>query len=182
MRTRKRPYRLGLCDRRRGISVAKTPMRRTPDRRTRGATIIDLLVGIGITAVVLGTAIPNLRTLSQPYTLDSVARVVSADLAGARMRAIAQNRRHRVVFNADARWWEVRAETSPNVFTVVGARRTLPTGARFGSVNASPTFDTRGMLTAPFSLVVSTGARQRTISVNVLGDTTFSTATAVQAG
>lgn len=159
-----------------------TPMRRNPHRRTRGATIIDLLVGIGITAIVLGTAIPNLRALGQPYTLDAVSRVVSADLAGARMRAIAQNRRQRVVFNADARWWEMRAETAPNVFTVVGARRTLPTGASFGNVNTNPTFDTRGMLTAPFSLVVSTGERKRTISVNVLGDTTLSAATAVQAG
>jgi Tfp pilus assembly protein FimT len=154
-------------------------MRRIPDRRTRGATIIDLLVGVGLTAVVLGTAIPNLRALTEPYTLDTASRVVAADFTVARMRAIAQNRRHRIVFDDDARWWEVQAETAPNSFTVVGARRTLPVGADFGSINSNPTFDTRGMLAAAFSLDVRGDGRKRTVSVNVLGDTTVSHAEAV---
>jgi Tfp pilus assembly protein FimT len=154
-------------------------MRRFPDRRTRGATIVDLLVGVGLTAVVLGTAIPNLRALTEPYTLDTASRVVAADFAVARMRAIAQNRRHRIVFNDDGRWWEVQAETAPNSFTVVGARRTLPAGADFGNVAANPTFDTRGMLAAAFSVDVAGGGRQRTVSVNVLGDTIVSHAEAV---
>jgi Tfp pilus assembly protein FimT len=148
-------------------------MRRNSDRRTRGATIVDLLVGIGLTAIVLGTAIPNLHALSQPYTLDSVTRVVAADFSTARMKAIAQNRRYRIVFNGDGRWWEVQAETAANVFTTVGARRTLPTGASFGTIASTPVFNTRGMLANPYSIAVVAGNRKRTISVNVLGDTTF---------
>ena len=140
--------------------------------------MIDVLTGMAITAVVLGTAIPNLRGFTRPYALDSAARSIAADMSVARMRAIAQNRRHRVQVNADGGWWEVQRETAPGTFTVVGGRRTLPGGTSFGNVSGTPTFDTRGMLAATFSLDVSNGERKRTMSVNVLGDTSVGYAVA----
>jgi hypothetical protein len=155
-------------------------MRRNPDRRTRGATILDLLVGIGLTAIVLGAAIPNFRALTEPYVLDTASRVVATDMKTARMRAIAQNRRHRVFFNDDAGWWEVQAETAPGTFTTVGARRTLPTGAAFGTIATNPIFDTRGMMAANFSLDVQNPHGKRTVAVNVLGDTTVGHTEAVE--
>lgn len=134
--------------------------------------MIDVLTGMAITAVVLGTAIPNLRAFTRPYALDSATRSIAADMSVARMRAIAQNRRHRVQVNTDGRWWEVQRETAPGTFTVVGGRRMLPQGVSFDDVSGTPTFDTRGMLAANFSLEVTNGERKRAMSVSVLGDTT----------
>lgn len=141
--------------------------------------MIDMLVGIGITAIVLGTAIPNLRTLTEPYKVDTASRVVASDFAVARMRAIAQNRRYRIVLNGDGGWWEMQAETAPNVFTTVNGRRTLPDGVHFGTIAGTPVFNTRGMLTSGFSVSVSSAGRQRTVSVSMLGDATVSHTQAV---
>lgn len=166
--------------RRGGTGVANARMRRTPESRTRGATLIDVLVGIALTAVVVGTALPNLRAFTEPYALDTASRLLAADVAAARMRAIAQNRRHRIVFSADGGWWELQAENAPGSFTPVGARHTLPDGCTFTGLDANPTFDTRGMLAADFEAEISAAGAKRTVDVNVLGDTTVSKAEAVQ--
>ncbi len=101
-------------------------MSRTPDPRTRGATIADIIVAIGISLVSLGMAVPNLRAFAAPYSLDTATRVVAAEFSVARMRAIAQNRRHRINFDDGADTFALQAETAPGVFTDVGATRPMP--------------------------------------------------------
>jgi Tfp pilus assembly protein FimT len=132
---------------------------------------------------VMGTAIPNLRAMGDPYAVDSTSQAIASDFSAARMRAIARNQRHRIVVNADQGWWEVQAETAPNAFTVVGGRKTLPRQMRFQNVSATPpVFDTRGMLAGNFSLDVSGTGRKRVVSVNVLGDTAVSHPQALSVG
>lgn len=140
-----------------------------------------MTVGIGITVVILATTLPNLRLFTDPYIVDAASQMVAADFTVARMRAVGQNRRHRIVFDQAGGWWEIQGEAGPNVFTAVAGRRTLPAGMAFGTVSTTPIFDTRGMLTAAFRLAVKGEGRQRTVAVNVLGDATVSDAQTVAA-
>ena len=65
-----------------GTAVAKARMRR--NRQTRGTSLIDVLVGIVISAVLLGIAVPTIPALMDPYRLSFAARVVASQLSSAR--------------------------------------------------------------------------------------------------
>jgi hypothetical protein len=146
----------------------------TRRRSERGTTITDLMVALGIGAVLLGIALPNFTAMRAPYALRSATTTIASDVAVARMRAIAQNRRQRLAFDENAGTWALQEESAPGTFDTVGATRTLPTGCTFGTSPSSPIFDTRGMLAAPAALEVSCEAGTRIISVNVLGQATIS--------
>ena len=92
------------------------------------------------------------------------------------MRAIARNARYRVAFDATARVYRVERETTPNTFVAEGGVQTLPAGTTLTPADpANPVFDTRGMLGADVSVSVSMpGSGTRTVTVNVLGQTTIS--------
>jgi hypothetical protein len=155
-----------------GIAVATSGMR--PTRRDeRGATITDLMVALGIGAVLLGMAIPSFTAMRAPYALRSAAQTIASDVAVARMRAIAQNRRQRLAFSQGPGTWVLEQETAPGTFEVAGGTRTLPAGCAFGGTPGSPIFDTRGMLAVPATMEVSGESGTKTITINVLGEATI---------
>ena len=157
----------------RGIAVAKSGMRPARRRGTRGMTMVEIMVALGIGAVLLGIAVPSFTAMRAPYALRTATTTIASDVAVARMRAIAQNRRQRLAVSTDADTWVLQQETAPGTFESVGGTRALPTGCTFGAASDSPIFDTRGMLAVPASLEVSGEAGTKTISVNVLGQATI---------
>ena len=148
------------------------------DRRrgTRGATVLEVLTATALTGLLLAIAVPNLRTLVGPWALRSASQQIAADLQSTRLRAIACNVRYRVSFDTVARSYVVERETMPNTWVIEGAQQTLPAAASFGTITpAAPVFDTRGMLAATVSVPVTVpGTGARTVTTNVLGNTTIS--------
>lgn len=144
-------------------------------RRHRGASVIEVLTATAILAAVLGLGVPNALSMRAPYAVSSAAQQIAADLQAARQRAIARNARYRVSFDTSAGTYVVQRETTSNVFVSEGGIQTLPHGVVLGSVDpGNPVFDTRGMLAAGVSVPLTmTGARARTVTVNVLGRTTI---------
>jgi Tfp pilus assembly protein FimT len=139
-------------------------------------TILEVLTATAITAILLAIGIPQMVRLRAPYALASASRQIAADFQAARMRAIARNTRYRIAFNATARTYSVERETTPNTFVAEGGVQTLPAGTTLTAADpANPVFDTRGMLGANVSVTVSMpGSGTKTVTVNVLGQTTIS--------
>jgi Tfp pilus assembly protein FimT len=131
---------------------------------------MDVLVGIVISAVLIGIAVPTIPALMDPYRLSFAARVVASEFSTARMKAIAQNRRHRITFDVDAGRYQLQEETAANNWTAVGGVHELPTGCSFGEIATTPTFDTRGMLDQAYDIEVSSANQTKTVSVNILGN------------
>jgi type IV fimbrial biogenesis protein FimT len=59
--------------------------------RTRGFTIIELLIVIAIMAILAAVALPNFREYMTQRRLSGAARVIASDLMNARMQAVSQN-------------------------------------------------------------------------------------------
>lgn len=132
---------------------------------------MDVLVGVAITTVTLGMTLPQIPTLMEPYRLSSATRVLASQFATARMKAIAQNRRFRLAFDGDAGTYRLEEEVAPNSWQHTNGygRQQLPSGVSFSELAANPIYDSRGMLNAPFSVVVSSSEQSKTVSVNILG-------------
>lgn len=153
-----------------GTTVANLRMRLRRSRRTRGMSLMDMLVGMVITAVLMGIAVPTIPALMDPYRLSFAARLVASELSVARMKAIAQNRRHRLNFNEGAGTYQMQVETAANAWTAVGGIHELPSGCGFGEIASDPTFDTRGMLAQNYDIEVYSTEQTKTVSVNILGN------------
>ena len=153
-----------------GTAVAKDRMRIRRRRATRGTSLLDVLVGIVISAVILGIAVPTIPSLMDPYRLSFATRVVASQLSAARMRAIAENRRHRVAFNVDAGTYQLQVESAANTWTAVGGMHELPSGCGFGEIATPPTFDTQGILAQGYDIQVHSVNQSKTVTVNILGN------------
>lgn len=142
--------------------------------RSGGFTLLEAALTLVITGTVLATAVGGLRDLRAPYAMRTATGQLAADLAAARMRAIARNTRHRVRF-LSAGSWVIERETAANAFAPDGGVTRLPAGVSIGQVTPQdPIFDTRGMLAATTRIPVSIpGAGSRTVMVNVLGNATI---------
>ena len=153
-----------------GTPVASPRMRSRRSRRTRGTSLMDVLVGIVIAGILMGIAVPTIPALMDPYRLSFAARVVASELSMARMKAIAQNRRHRVNFDTTASTYQLQVETAPNTWAAVSGVRGLPSGCTFGSVASPPTFNTQGQLAQGYDIALHSASQTKTVSVNLLGD------------
>jgi prepilin-type N-terminal cleavage/methylation domain-containing protein len=145
-------------------------------RRSRGASLIEVLTASAILALLLAIGLPNTVALRQPYLARAASRQIEADLQRARMRAIGRNARYRVNFTAGGRY-TIERETAPNsnAWVAEGGTQAIPRGATLGAIAPNnPIFDTRGMLAADVSVpVAASGGHTRTVTVNVLGQTTI---------
>jgi Tfp pilus assembly protein FimT len=153
-----------------GTAVAIRGMRSRRSRRTRGTSLMDVLVGIVIAGVLMGIAVPTIPALMDPYRLSFAARVVASELSAARMKAIAQNRRHRLNFDTTAGTYQLQVETAANTWTAVSGVRGLPSGCTFGAIDSPPTFDTQGQLGQAYDIALHSASQTKTVSVNILGN------------
>jgi type II secretory pathway pseudopilin PulG len=141
--------------------------------RTRGASLLEVLIATGLSAMLLAIAVPNLRSLQAPFALRAATDQIVAGLQAARMRAIARNARYRVTFDPSAGTYSLDVETGGNFVTDGGVQQ-LPRSTTLGTIApGNPIFSTQGTLASAVTIPVSaTAGRNRTISVNVLGQTT----------
>ena len=151
-------------------------MHASPRSGSRGTSLLEVLVAIGLLVLLLAIGVPRLNAFRAPYALSGAVRQVAADVQLARQRAIARNTRYRISFNAAAGTYNLEREVTTNTWVDDAGLQRLPTGVTLGTILPSnPVFDTRGMLGAAVTIPV-TGAtgKVKTVTVNVLGQTTIS--------
>lgn len=77
-------------------------------RKGGGFTLIEMMVTLGILAILLGLVTLNAPSFLATFRLSSGARQVATDLQLVRMKAIAQNRKFRALFTAGSTTYEVQ--------------------------------------------------------------------------
>jgi Tfp pilus assembly protein FimT len=135
---------------------------------------MEMMIATGLITILGVIAVPRFRTLGAPWVLRQTAQQIGAEFNKARMRAIARNATLRFTYNPTNRTYRVERQEGPG--WVMEYSNQLPTGVVVGSLATTPTFDSRGMLNADTSIVVSVPgySSTRTVNINVLGKVTIS--------
>ncbi len=159
-------------------------MNRKPRKGEGGVTLIEMIVTVGILALLLGIIALNAATFLGPLRLSSAARQVAIDLQLTRMKAIAQNRKFRALFTAGGTTYQVErrndADNGWDLHALYGhgttassaASISLPQGAEIQSANSGGNviFQPRG--TAENATIVirhSAASTTKSIVVNLAG-------------
>ncbi len=83
-------------------------------RRKDGFTIMELIIVIAVIGIMSAIAVPNFLSWLPQYRLKSAARDLYSNLQRAKIGAIKSNKKWAIVFNADARTYEVCSGKGPD--------------------------------------------------------------------
>ena len=145
-----------------------------PDRkRCAGFSFVEVLTATALIAILYAIAVPRFSQLRGPYAARSGATQVASAFQAARMRAIATNSSVRLTYNSSNSTYTIDRQLSGGGW-VTDVRNQLPTGVTLSSFGTNPTFTRTGILNAGYTITVSAYSKTRTVTVNVLGQTTIS--------
>lgn len=152
-------------------------------RKDGGFTLIEMMVTIGVLAILIGLVALNAPSFLAPFRLSSAARQVATDLQLVRMKAIAQNRKFRATFTAGGTTYQVERRDDANTGwdlhalyghgAVASAAQliSLPQGVQIASANSGgdTIFEPRGTVNPGenITIVLSHTALSATKSVKV---------------
>ena len=138
-----------------------------------GFTLLEILIVVGLIAVLAGATVPTLTDAIQRYSLMTASQEVVSTIRGARHQAVGQNRVLRVRFDFPAAG---QYQVLDAADAAVGDVKTLPEGALFGAVSGDIQITTSGRMTdlagntTTETIVVSNDDGQtRTITVSASG-------------
>jgi len=143
--------------------------------RTDGFSLIELMIVVGVIAVLGGMAVPQIAGAMRQYSLTSASQQVVSTVRAARAQAVGRNARMRVRFNFPAaRQYQVWRLDPALGWLAAGGVNTLPNGASFGAVSDIIEIDTSGRVAgvagpAPVTIVVTNGTQNRTITASASG-------------
>ena len=137
--------------RRRGNSLTPKPKRRPLWGDQRGISLIEVLVTIGLFAIIGGIAIPNLNSSSLNLTV--ALEQILGDVRMARADAITRGAHYRVTLSSESYSVErLQDDDGDGIWEPVGTAKTvdLPTGIAIVIENGDGVieFNTRGLVTA----------------------------------
>ncbi len=113
----------------------------------RGFTVIELIVVLAVALIVMGVALPNMISWLPNYRLSSGARQVAGDLQLARMKAISQNTKYRLIFGSLPST-SYTIEKDNGGFATESGPFSLPDGITVTVVSATSEFQARGTVNA----------------------------------
>ena len=136
-------------------------------------SLIDTLIASSVFATLVAAGLPTLTRIRAPYAVMGATRQIAAAIGSARQRAVSRNVSYRVQFDASAKTYTVQRQVGGN-WVQDEAPQKLPSGLGFGTIPANPVVNPNGTLTAAVTIpVTATAAHTKTVSVNVLGQTTI---------
>ncbi len=110
--------------------------------RAGGFTFIEILVALGIIAILAAIALPNWSTLLPNYALNSAARQVQSELQKAKSRAVSENAKYQLVFSSTG--YSIQRDTGSG-WQSTGENKPLPDGiTRSEESDATLGFTSRG--------------------------------------
>ncbi|MDI6727736.1 MAG: prepilin-type N-terminal cleavage/methylation domain-containing protein [Thermodesulfovibrionales bacterium] len=141
-------------------------------RGQEGFSLVELLVTIGIIAVVAAIAIPQLQSYATNSRLKSAARDVMGDIFLYKERAIAENRQYRITFNIGGNTYTI--EQPPGTIIQTKTPTTFGNDIRISNVGTTETvytFQTRGTVNAGTVVLINDRGSTATITTNITGRT-----------
>jgi Tfp pilus assembly protein FimT len=147
-------------------------MKRT--RHDAGFSLGELLLVIGISALLAGVAVPVASVVLNHHRLATVTDRLAFEVARARMQAVGQNAFVRVELLGKDRYARQRS-TDGVTYVQDGGTVVLPDGFSIAAGQTGvPRFDRQGVAPASTSLTVSGPTGTRVMSISVLGRVTTS--------
>jgi Tfp pilus assembly protein FimT len=134
---------------------------------------MEVLTATALIAIIYAMAVPRFSELRGPYAARTGATQVASAFQAARMRAIATNSSVRLTYNATNQTYTIDRQLSGGGWAT-DVRNQLPTGVSLSGVGLNPTFSRTGILNANYTITVSAYGNTRTVTINVLGQTTVS--------
>lgn len=140
------------------------------DSSSRGFTIIELLVTMGIMAMLMAIAVPAFISLLPGINLNSGGRRLGIDLQLARAKAISQNTQYRIAFPALPASFYTVERFNGAAYVAESGPFNLPPGITVTSVTAAFNFEARGTVnTASTITLANANGQATTVQVNAVG-------------
>jgi len=134
----------------------------------KGFTILELMVTLGILAVVLTIAIPDFHRISSNGNLKTAARDLVADFNALKARAMAENTQYVLTFNGDNTYM---SPGLPNVKSPASIAKDITFDPPNFGGGTTVTFSTRGTLTAGSVVLRNSRGSTAQITCNLSGRT-----------
>jgi prepilin-type N-terminal cleavage/methylation domain-containing protein len=135
-----------------------------------GFTLMEVLVGCALLTIVFAAALPSIASMRSSFDVQNTTFQIANDLRLARERAITINGKGRVTFSSSNYQMKRESPVGSGTYVNDGASMTFPTGVTASSNPANPTFDSRGIPVATYTITVNkTGATAKTITVTAIG-------------
>ena len=134
-----------------------------------GFTLISQLVVLGIIGILLAIAVPSYLSMMPRLRLQGATRQLFSDLMFARMKAVRENNRHRIVF-LDNQKYRVLADGDDGQRLPVLTRDLTNdyTDVELAASN-DPVFSPGGRATVLATIRLTNPAGERRLSVNITG-------------
>lgn len=148
----------------RTIKSALTYLQTATNRR--GFSLVELLACLGVGGILMVIAIPAFTRTLPGLRLNDAARQIATELHQIRMKTIAQNAPHQMLFTATT----YLIERCKGGCTADGGTKTLPTGITVTPPTVTPQFNSRGGVTAGLvDIRLTNGSANRWVCVSVIG-------------
>lgn len=146
----------------------------TQHANSGGFSLAELLTAMGLTAVLLAIAAPQLPTYYAQLEIAGGAKQVAIDLHRARMKAVGENAFYRLTFSDDGTYVRQSSQDGAT-FVNDGAAVALPTGVQFVGTLPQPTFNRLGTVAADATVTLTNViGTTKAVHVNTLGNITIS--------
>jgi prepilin-type N-terminal cleavage/methylation domain-containing protein len=150
--------------------VASTRLLGSKSAKQTGFTLIEMMAVIGVIAVLLAVALPNLLAILNGLRLSDGTRQLASELQLARMKAISQHAKYRISFGSYPATTYSLEKHDGTAFALEFGPVALPEGVTVTTVSPSVSeFQSGGTVNTTSTITLSNGSASKQIEVNLIG-------------